>query len=218
MTIDDKIRYEKLQYDINREAAKLSALSSGKSNKYEFLTSKDIFPSDQSRIIEQAKFTYSPLGNAFEKQTKTIEEQGKKQKDAITNQNTRLEALTNKDGYKEIVDKIVKEKLSKIEELTNEMNHNDLIYCFKNNTTTKDFNDFEKIVELSKNVKFGEMKLEDGKELQNIFKTNMNEISKGRFKSEEQKSALENIKLIYKSQQAVIKLFNDYSPIVPQAK
>ena len=98
------------------------------------------------------------------------------------------------------------------------MNHNDLIYCFKNNTTTKDFNDFEKIVELSKNVKFGEMKLEDGKELQNIFKTNMNEISKGRFKSEEQKSALENIKLIYKSQQAVIKLFDDYSPIVPQAK
>ena len=46
----------------------------------------------------------------------------------------------------------------------------------------------------------------------------MNEISKGRFKSEEQKSALENIKLIYKSQQAVIKLFDDYSPIVPQAK
>ena len=62
------------------------------------------------------------------------------------------------------------------------------------------------------------MKLEDGKELQNIFKINMNEISKGRFKSEEQKSALENIKLIYKSQQAVIKLFDDYSPIVPQAK
>ena len=36
-------------------------------------------PSDQNRIIEQAKFTYSPLGKAFEKQPKIIEEQGKKQ-------------------------------------------------------------------------------------------------------------------------------------------
>ena len=67
MTIDDKIRDEKLQYDINREAAKISALSSGKIDKYEYLTGEEILPSDQSRIIEQAKFTYSPLGKAFEK-------------------------------------------------------------------------------------------------------------------------------------------------------
>ena len=57
MTTDDKIKDEKLQYDINREAAKISALSSGKINKYEFLTGKEILPSDQSRILEQAKFT-----------------------------------------------------------------------------------------------------------------------------------------------------------------
>ena len=68
MTIDDKIRDEKLQHDINREVAKISALSSGEIDKYEFLTREEIFPSDQSRIIEQAKFTYSPLGKAFEKQ------------------------------------------------------------------------------------------------------------------------------------------------------
>ena len=66
MTIDDKIKNEKLQYDINREA-KLSALSSGKIDKYEYLTGEEILPSDQSRIIEQARFTYSPLGKAFEK-------------------------------------------------------------------------------------------------------------------------------------------------------
>ena len=57
MTIDDKIRDEKLQYDINREAAKISALSSRKIDKYEYLTGEEILPSDQSRIIEQAKFT-----------------------------------------------------------------------------------------------------------------------------------------------------------------
>ena len=83
MTIDDKIRDEKLQYDINREAAKISALSSGKIDKYEYLTGEEILPSDQSRIIEQAKFTYSPLGKAFEKQIKTIEEQGIKQVEAL---------------------------------------------------------------------------------------------------------------------------------------
>ena len=74
MTIDDNIKDEKLQYDIKRKAAKISALSSGKIDKYEYLAGEEILPSDQSRIIEQAKFTYSPLGKAFEKQIKTIED------------------------------------------------------------------------------------------------------------------------------------------------
>ena len=76
MVIDDKIKDEKLQYVINREAAKISALPSGKIDKYEYLTSEEILPSDQNRIIEQPKFRYSPLGKAFEWQIKTIKEQG----------------------------------------------------------------------------------------------------------------------------------------------
>ena len=76
MTINDQIRDEKLQYDIDREAAKISALSPGQIHKYEYLTGEDILPSNQQQIIEQARFTYSPLGKAFEKQTKTIEDQG----------------------------------------------------------------------------------------------------------------------------------------------
>ena len=79
MTVNDQIRDEKLQYDIDREAAKISAWSSGKIHKYEYLTGEDILPSNQQQIIEQARFTYSPLGKAFEKQIKTIEDQGKKQ-------------------------------------------------------------------------------------------------------------------------------------------
>ena len=78
MTINDQIRVEKLQYDINREAAKISALSSGKIHKYEYLTGEDILLSNQQQIIEQAKFTYSLLGKVFEKQIKTIEDQGQK--------------------------------------------------------------------------------------------------------------------------------------------
>ena len=83
MTIDDQIKDEKLLYDINREAAKIPALSPGKFNKYEYLTGEEILPSNRQQTIEQAKFTYSPLGKAFEKQTKTIEDQGEKQVKAI---------------------------------------------------------------------------------------------------------------------------------------
>ena len=54
-----------MQYDINREAAKVSPLSSGKIDKYKYLSGEDILPSEQSGIIEQAKFTYSPLGKVF---------------------------------------------------------------------------------------------------------------------------------------------------------
>ena len=77
MEIDDKIRDETLQYDINREAAIISALSWGKINEYEYLTGEEVLPSDQWRIIEQANSICSPLGKAFEKQRKTIEKQGK---------------------------------------------------------------------------------------------------------------------------------------------
>ena len=66
-----------MQCDVNKEAAKVSALSPGKIDKYAYLTDKEILPSDQSRIIEQIKFTYSPLGKTFEKETKTIREEGK---------------------------------------------------------------------------------------------------------------------------------------------
>ena len=46
MTIDDKVREEKFQCNINREAAKISALSPGKSDKYEYLTGGEILPKD----------------------------------------------------------------------------------------------------------------------------------------------------------------------------
>ena len=78
MTINDQIRDEKLQYDINREASKISALSSGNIHKYEYLTGEDILLSNQQQIIEQDRFTYSPLRKAFEKQIKTTKDPGKK--------------------------------------------------------------------------------------------------------------------------------------------
>ena len=125
MTIEGQIRDEKLQYDINREAAKISALSSGKIDKYEYLNGEKILPSNQQQIIEQAKFTYSPLGKAFEKQTKTILDQGEKQIKAVRDNKEQLVNI-NDDGYKnkllvskerEIFKNIYNERLDKIKKI-----------------------------------------------------------------------------------------------------
>ena len=99
MTINGQIRDEKLQYDINREASKISVLSLGKIHKYEYLTGEEILLSNQQQITEQAKFTYSPLEKVFEKQIKTIEDQGEKQIKA-------LEDLKPKGETKAIEDKL----------------------------------------------------------------------------------------------------------------
>ena len=97
MTINDQIKDEKLQYDINREEAKISALSSEKLYKYEYLTGEDILPSNTQQIIEQAKFTYAPLGKAFDKQIITIKDQGKKQVDVLKNLKTKEQTKPTED-------------------------------------------------------------------------------------------------------------------------
>ena len=131
MTIDDQIRDEKLQYDINREAAKISALSSGKIHKYEYLTGEDILLSNQQQIIEQAEFTYSPLGKTFEKQIKTIEDQGKKQVEALKDLKPEEQTIAIENDsngklsiQKEIYDKLLDDRADDIPEIAKEINYN----------------------------------------------------------------------------------------------
>ena len=83
MTIDGNIRDKSLQFDINRETAKISALSSGKVDKYGYLIGEELLPSVQSRTIKQATFSYQSLEKAQEKQTKPIEIKEKKQAEAL---------------------------------------------------------------------------------------------------------------------------------------
>ena len=83
MTIDVKVKHGKLQYNVNRDAAKILALSSGKIDKYEYLMGEEILPPDQRRLIKQATFTYSPLAKVFGKQIKTIENHRRKQVEAL---------------------------------------------------------------------------------------------------------------------------------------
>ena len=148
MTINEQIRNEKLQCDLNREAAKISALSSGKVHKYEYLTGEDILLSNQQQI-EQAKFTYSPLGKAFEIQIKTIKNQRKKQIDALENlKDTNKQVVNINDDCedkllqskeREIFRKIYKKRLDKIEELSKKIDDNNLIFTTLSTGETIDF-------------------------------------------------------------------------------
>ena len=92
-------------------------MSSGKIVKYEYLTGKERLPSNEQQIIEQAKFTYSPLEKAFEKQIKTIEDQGEKQikalEDLKTEEQTKLVEGIFRKGYENAE---IKNELNKIKE------------------------------------------------------------------------------------------------------
>ena len=145
MTIEDQINDEKLQYDINREATKISALSSGKIDKYEYLTGEEILPSHQQQIIEQAKFTYSPLGKAFEKQTKTIEDQGTKQIDALESLKPSNKELTPIKDFmpEENQNPEIINEIKRIDEQEKKVNRNKMVY--KSTNKTYDFRNFKTI-------------------------------------------------------------------------
>ena len=71
MKNDEKIKYEKLQYDTDRAKAKIFALSFGKIDKYNYLTGEEILPLQRHRIREEVKFTYLPLGKALQSNLKS---------------------------------------------------------------------------------------------------------------------------------------------------
>ena len=120
----------------------------GRIRKYEYLTGEDILPSNQQQIIEQTKFTYSPLGKAFEKQIKTIEDQGKKQVDA-------LESLKPKEQTKPIEDKsnnklkatiifddLINKRKGLMKELYDSVDYNNLKFEFVGPTKDVGFHEY----------------------------------------------------------------------------
>ena len=185
MTIEDQIKDEKLQYDIDREAAKISALSSGKIDKYEYLTGEEILPSDQQQIIEQAKFAYSPLGKAFEKQTKIIEDKGEKRIKAT--QDNRKQLISN-DDYKnklliskerEIFKDIYNKRLDKIEELNNKIDYDNLKYVVESSGDEYKFDKIKDPIALLNDIKKGKISMEEAKEQQKDYYNYLNTIRGG---------------------------------------
>ena len=223
MTIEDQIKDEKLQYDINREAAKISALSSGKLNKYEYLTGEEILPSNQQQIIQQAKFNYSPLGKATEKQIKTIKDQGEEQVKTIQDKQI---VNNNKDDYKdkllfskerEIFKDIYNKRLDRIEELNNKINYNNLKYPIYATKNLLDFSELTDPLTLLDKIKKGELKLETAKGNQKNLFEDIKYIRK-RNKNAEQKKILANLNMFYNGRNSVIKFVEDYGSMILEAK
>ena len=136
MTIEDQIKDEKLQYDINREAAKISPLSSGKLDKYEYLAGEEILPSNQQQLIQQAKFNYSPLRKAIEKQRKTIEDQGEKQVvplESLKASDKKLPPIKDFMPMENLNPEIINE-IKKFEEIEKKVDRNKMVYKGTNKT------------------------------------------------------------------------------------
>ena len=160
MTIEDQVKDEKLQYDINREAAKISVLSSGKFDKYDYLTGEEILPSNQQQLIQQAKFNYFPLGKALEKQRKTIKDQGEKQVVAV-------ESLKPPDKkLPPIKDFILMENLNP-EIIIEMVDRNKMFY--KGTNKTYDFRNFKTIRTFGNEIRNNVITLDTG----NIEQTNL---------------------------------------------
>ena len=163
MTIEDQIKDEKLQYD-NREAAKISALSSGKLDKYEYLTGEEILPSNQQQIIQQAKFNYSPLGNALEKQVKTIKDQGEKQVDALKTSYKKLPSIKVFVPIEKFNPEIIAE-IKRIEEIEKKVDRNKMVY--KATNITYDFRKFKTIRAFGNEIRNNVIDIDTANEKQN---------------------------------------------------
>ena len=203
MTINDQIRDEKLQYDINRKAAKISALSSGKIDKYEYLTSKEILPSNQSQIIEQAKFTYSPLGKAFEKYTKTIEDQGQKQVDALKDLRPEEQTKAIAGKSKKIFNRLLEKKQTdEIQKESKETDFNNLVYYVKgSNIAPINFIRFRGPLHIFNEIKNVNTSLKKVEKDLKMFTSSLDEITSGdpKYKSDSQSNAIKNTAILYNS-------------------
>ena len=207
MTLEDQIRDEKLQYDINREAAKISALSSDKIDKYAYLTGEKILPSNQQQIIEQAKFTCSSLGKAFEKQTKTIKDQGKKQIDPLADLKPK-EIKPRETKPNKYCDYFL-DGLAIIRESYKPTNFNDLTYNFKDSRIDSvDFIKFKGLLYIFKSIHNGDKVLESIEKEQYLGRIKQGERIN---RSEKQQNTIGTIKNLYNSRENVIKMFSAYA-------
>ena len=222
MTINDQSRDEKLQYDINREAAKISSLSSGKIHKYEYLTGEDILPSNQQQIIEQAKFTYSPLGKAFEKQIKTIEEKDKKQIDALESLKPKKETKpsegkpNNQSRATIIFNELISKRKGLMKELYDHVDYNNLKFDFVGPTKDVRFYEYKDSKELFNAIKNNKINYDDAVKRQDELLNKISNVKIGK-KTDNQKEVINNLENFYKSREEVINFFRDYGKMVLDA-
>ena len=212
MTIEDQIKDEKLHYDINRKAAKISALSSGKLDKYEYLTGEEILPSNQQQIIQHAKFTYTPLGRALEKQRKTIKDQGKKQVVALESLNVSNKNLPSIKDFipTENLNPEIINEIKKIEEIEKKVDRNKMVS--EGTNKTYDFRKYKTIRAFGNDIRNNVINMNTANEEQNELLEYINRV-KSRTKPNNPESkifkkyVLDNAKALLEGSEMVFKAF-----------
>ena len=181
------------------------------------ITGEEILPSNQKQIIGQAKFTYSSLGKAFEKQIKTTEDQKQKQIKAIKDK--KQLANTSANGYKnellvskkrEIYKNIYNKKLDKTEELTNKINY-DLKYVTKSSGIETDFSVKTNPITFLNDIKTNKITVEEAKNSLKDFNKYLN-IRKKKWKKKS------NINIRFNGRNDAIKFLEDYGSMILEAK
>ena len=187
------------------------------------VTGEDILPSNQQQIIDQTKFTYSPLGKAFDKQIKTIEDEGKKQVDAS-------EKLKPKEETKPIEDKpnnqsrgaiIFNDLINKRKELMNKLrdsvDYNKLKFEYMGPTKDVSFYEYMDSKELFNAIRNSQIGFSEAKNKQDEFLSKLSNIKIGR-KTLEQERIINNLEKFYYSRQEVINFFRDYVEMLSDAR
>ena len=161
--------------------------------KYEYLTGEDMLPSKQYQIIEQARCTYSPLGKAFEKQTKAIEGQGQKQVDALNTLKSNNQ-LTNEDVIPKSAlnnDEAKKER-DKIKDIEKNVDREKLVY--ETNEYTYSFKSFQTIKTFGRDIYQGKITIEEADKYQtDLFAEIMNFRKNTKPRSQEKKTRKRNL-------------------------
>ena len=182
MTIEDQIKDEKPQYDVNREVAKISALSPDKIDKYEYLIGVEVLPSNQQQIIEQNLLILF-LGKEFEKQTKTIKDTGEKKVNAL--ETLKLKELKSKETKPKQTKPIEYENYflngsAEIRKSFEPIDFHDLHYNFKGlNLAPISFIKFNGPNHIFKNIFNGDIALEDVEKEQTKLKSDLYHINQG---------------------------------------
>ena len=180
-------------------------------------------PTNQQQIIEQAKFTYSPLGKAFEKQTKTIEDQGEKQIKAIQDNK---QPLISDNDYKnklllskerEIFKDIYNKRLDKIEELNNKIDYNNLKYFVVSSGDEYSFDKLNDPIAFLNNIKKGKISLEEAKNKQQNYRNYLDNIRRGN-KNANKRKTLVNINIHFNARNDAIKFIEGYGSMILEAK
>ena len=177
--LDNKIRSNQAQYDLDRQNGKISALSSGKLDKYEYFTGEDL--GYKPDVVQKAKFEYSPLGQVFNKGLEKDEKQVELSKrlknieDKIDKTDQIKENKINQLGIKTI-DYTIKEELSQeakniLKKLNNQekfINYKKL-YFKRGNNLDYDFSEYSSLKELFKAIYYRNIRKEKAERIQDEF-------------------------------------------------